>query len=269
MLAARLRPARRRRVPRMVDFLKHLGGHTSLLMRALARTPRVDTRHLWIQVEELGVDAWLIVAITAFFTGSVLALQTSIAFIDFGMGSATIFIPKIVTKSMILELGPVFTALIVAGRSGAGIGAQVASMNVSEQINALRALAVDPITYLVTPRILAMAFVLPLLAVLANFAGIFGGMVYCLTKLGMTANQYTERVLDSILLRDFLTSGFKSMVWGMVIALVGCYQGLTARQGVVGVGTATRETVVHCTIIILISDFFLTRVFRLLLVSWF
>lgn len=249
----------------MKSTLSTLGGYVSLTLRAISRSLQVDPRHLWLQVEELGVDAWLIVMVTAFFTGSVLALQTSIAFIDFGMGGATVFIPKIVTKSMVLELGPVFSALIVAGRSGAGIGAQVASMNVSEQINALRALAVDPITYLVTPRVLAMAFVMPLLTILADFAGMFGGLVYSFTKLDMQAMDYLSRALESVLLKDVLTSSLKAAAWGVLIAVIGCYQGLTAKQGVVGVGQATRRTVVICTISILVSDFFLTRIFRLVL----
>jgi len=242
-----------------------VGGFSSLTGRALSRTFRCDANHFWLHLEELGVDAWPIIGITAFFTGAVLALQTGIAFIDFDMRSATAFIPKIVTKSMVLELGPVFSALVLAGRSGSAIGAQVASMNVSEQVHALRALAIDSITYLVTPRILALGLALPCLAILADLLGIVGGLAYCWGMLDMTSGEYIRRVLESLLMRDVLTSTFKCAIWGAVIASVGCYMGLTARRGVVGVGQATRGTVVISTIIILVSDFFLTRFLRIII----
>jgi phospholipid/cholesterol/gamma-HCH transport system permease protein len=251
------------------EQVETVGGFTSLSIRAFARVRRSDPVHFWNHLEELGVDAWPIVSVTAFFTGAVLALQTGIAFIDFEMRSATVFIPKIVTKSMLLELGPVFSAMVLAGRSGSAIGAQIASMNVSEQVNALRALAIDPITYLVTPRVLALMLALPCLAVLADLFGVAGGLLYCFSMLDMSATDYMKRALESILLRDFLTSTFKCMIWGALIALIGAYQGLTARRGVVGVGQATRGTVVVSTILILISDFFLTRFLRIIFKTFF
>jgi phospholipid/cholesterol/gamma-HCH transport system permease protein len=234
-------------------------------MRSIGKSLSCDPAHVWQHFEELGVDAWAIVWVTAFFTGAVLALQTGIAFIDFEMRGAVVFIPKIVTKSMILELGPVFSALVLAGRSGSAIGAQVASMNVSEQVNALRALAIDPLQYLVTPRIIALTVALPCLAIGADLFGIFGGLLYCNSMLGMSAVDYMKRAIDSLLLRDVVTSSFKCAIWGMIIAAVGCYQGLKARRGVVGVGEATRGTVVICTLLILVSDFFLTRFLRIII----
>jgi phospholipid/cholesterol/gamma-HCH transport system permease protein len=251
------------------ENVETVGGFASLTGRAFGRSFRCDPAHFWEHFEELGVDAWPIVTTTAFFTGAVLALQTGIAFIDFGMRGATAFIPKIVTKSMLLELGPVFSALVLAGRSGSAIGAQIGSMNVSEQVNALRALAIDPITYLVTPRVLALTLALPCLAVLADVFGIAGGLLYCFSMLDMSATDYVKSALESILLRDFLTSSLKCAIWGALIALVGSYQGLSARRGVVGVGQATRGTVVTCTILILISDFFLTRLLRIIIKTFF
>jgi len=243
--------------------IKTVSGFASLGARAFARTFRADPAHFWNQFEELGADAWPIIATTAFFTGAVLALQTGIAFIDFDMRGATVFIPKIVTKSMLLELGPVFSALVLAGRSGSGIGAQIASMNVSEQVNALRALAIDPISYLVTPRVVALTLALPCLAVLADLFGVVGGLVYCFSMLDMSATDYMHRAIESVMMRDFVTSSFKCAIWGAMIALIGSYQGLKARRGVVGVGQATRDTVVISTILLLISDFFLTRFLRI------
>ena len=253
----------------VTERLETVGGFASLTVKSLGRTMRSDSAHFWNHFEELGADAWPIISVTAFFTGAVLALQTGIAFIDFEMRGAIVFIPKIVTKSMLLELGPVFTALVLAGRSGSGIGAQIASMNVSEQVNALRALAIDPITYLVTPRVLALMLALPCLAVLADLFGVVGGLAYCYSMLGMGATDYMHRALESVLLRDFLTSSFKCAIWGALIALIGSYQGLKASRGVVGVGQATRDTVVVCTILILISDFFLTRFLRIIIHTFF
>ena len=246
------------------EQVETVSGFASLSVRAFSRTLKSDAAHFWNHFEELGADAWPIISVTAFFTGAVLALQTGIAFIDFEMRGAVVFIPKIVTKSMLLELGPVFSALVLAGRSGSGIGAQIASMNVSEQINALRALAIDPLTYLVTPRVLALTLALPCLAVLADLFGMMGGLVYCFSMLDMSATDYMHRALESVLLRDFLTSSFKCAIWGALIALIGSYQGLKAQRGVVGVGQATRNTVVVSTIMILISDFFLTKFLRII-----
>ena len=253
----------------ITEQIETVGGFASLATKSFARTLRSDVAHFWNHFEELGVDAWPIISVTAFFTGAVLALQTGIAFIDFDMRGAIVFIPKIVTKSMLLELGPVFSAMVLAGRSGSAIGAQIASMNVSEQVNALRALAIDPLAYLVTPRVIALALALPCLAVLADLFGVCGGLVYCFTMLGMSGTDYMHRALESVLLRDFLTSSFKCAIWGATIALIGSYQGLKARRGVVGVGQATRDTVVVSTILILISDFFLTRFLRILIQTVF
>ena len=249
----------------MTYFLRLCGGFVRLATKALRRVWRCDAKDFWGHLEVMIVDAWHIVMITCFFTGGVLAMQSADAFIDINMSQATLFIPRIVTKSMLLELGPVFTALILAGRSGSGIAAQLSSMNVSRQIHALRALAIDPVTFLVTPRVLALAVGLPMLVLLADLAGIFGGFIFCVGKLHMTAVVFLNEAADTVYLKDILGSLLKALVWGVLIATMGCLHGLRARGGIVGVGQATRDTVVHSMTLILISDFFLTRIFRIAL----
>lgn len=249
----------------MEEFLKTCGGFVQLWARSLGRTFASNASDFWLHLEEIAVDAWHIVMITCFFTGGVLAMQSADAFADIHMEQATLFIPAIVTKSMLLELGPVFTALIIAGRSGAGIAAQISSMAVTKQVHALRALAIDPVVFLVTPRVLALMVGLPMLALLANLAGVFGGFLYCVGKLGMTAVVFLHASASTVYLKDILVSLCKSTVWGGVISVMGCLHGLRAHGGNVGVGRATRDTVVHSMILILISDFFLTRIFRILI----
>ncbi|MBI4872676.1 MAG: ABC transporter permease [Candidatus Riflebacteria bacterium] len=249
----------------MREFLEMCGGFVRLGLRSLGCIVPCKKDDVWIHLEEMIADAWHIVMITCFFTGGVLAMQSADAFIDINMSQATLFIPRIVTKSMLLELGPVFTALILAGRSGAGIAAQISSMNVSRQVHALRALAIDPVVFLVTPRVYAMLLGLPMLVILADLAGVFGGLLYCAGKLQMTAAVFLKEAADTVYLKDILGSLLKTLVWGGLIAVMGALHGLRARGGIVGVGQATRDTVVHSMILILISDFFLTRIFRIVL----
>ncbi len=253
----------------MLEFIKNCGGFVRLGLTALGRTFRSDKDQFWLHLEEMAVDAWYIVMITCFFTGAVLAMQSGDAFIDIDMAEATSFIPRIVTKSMLLELGPVLTALIVAGRSGAGIAAQISSMTVTRQVHALRALAIDPIVFLVTPRAVALSIGLPLLSILSDLAGIFGGFLYCIWKLDMTAVVYLHTCADTVYLKDILMATSKCFVWGGLIAIMGCLHGINAQGGNVGVGQATRNTVVHSMILILISDFFLTRIFKIFLSLFF
>lgn len=255
--------------PAFRELLLTTGGFLRLLVRALRSVPRCRSAQVWEHFEQIGVDSWHIVMITSFFTGGVLAMQSAAAFLDLDMRGAISFIPNIVCKSMVLELGPVFTALILAGRAGSGIAAQLSSMTVSRQVDALRALAIDPIGYLVTPRLIAFLLCLPLLTVLANFAGLFGGFMYATLKLGMGAGSYLQATAESLLLKDVLMSELKTLVWAGLIVVIGCLHGLRARGGIVGVGSATRNTVVHAMTLILISDFFLTRVFRIALSHFF
>ena len=218
------------------------------------------------QMDSIGVQSLGIVLLTGFFTGMVLALQSSVQLATFG---ATQYIGRLVAGSMIRELGPVLAGLMVAGRVGSGIAAQLGSMKVTEQIDALNTLGTDPIKKLVTPRVLAALIMLPLLTVINDFVGILGGMVIANVYLGLPASAYWRTVFEQIaaggftaryIPNDFIMGLAKPFVFGGIISITACYYGLATTGGTEGVGTATTRTVVTASILILIVDYFLTQV---------
>lgn len=211
------------------------------------------------QFEAIAVRSSTIVLITALFTGMVLALQTSMALGRFG---AKPYTGSFVGLAFVLELGPVLTALVVAGRVGAGITAEIGSMTVSEQVDAIRALGADPVQKLVLPRMLAATLGLPMLTVMANGLGILGGL-FVASQEGIGANFYYQSVVQVVTLPDLLNGLVKTIVFGWTIAMVACHQGLTTTGGTVGVGRATTRTVVISSISVLVSDFFLTKLILL------
>jgi phospholipid/cholesterol/gamma-HCH transport system permease protein len=212
-------------------------------------------REFLVQFESIAVRSSSIVAITALFTGMVLALQTASSLTRFG---AKPYTGSFVGLAFVLELGPVLTALMISGRVGAGIAAELGSMAVTEQVDAIRALGADPVHRLVLPRVLAATVGLPLLTVAANLLGIFGGMLIA-TQLGIGANFYLQSVLSVVTLADFAHSIEKAFVFGWIVSMVGCYVGLSTTGGTVGVGAATTRAVVVASISVLISDFFITK----------
>ena len=175
--------------------------------------------------------------------------------------SAEIYIPNVVAVSLTRELAPVLTALIVAGRIGAGITAEIGSMVVTEQVDALRAFAVNPVKYLVVPRFLALIIMLPILTIFSDLIGIFGGFVICVFKLSINASMYVNMVLDSLTMKDIATGLTKTVFFGMIIAIVGCHQGLTVKGGADGVGKATTVSVVRSFIMIIMMDCIFTTMF--------
>ena len=218
------------------------------------------------QMDAIGVGSLGIVLLTGFFTGMVLALQTSVQLKTFG---ATDYIGALISGSMIRELGPVLAGLMVAGRVGSGIAAQIGSMRVTEQIDALNTLGTDPIKKLVTPRVLASLIMLPVLTVINDFIGILGGNVIATFYLGKPASLYWKTVFEQILnggftLRfipnDFIQGLAKPFVFGGIISLVACYYGLKTTGGTEGVGVSTTRTVVTASILILVVDYFLTQI---------
>ena len=218
------------------------------------------------QMDEIGVKSLGIVVLTGFFTGMVLALQSSVQLKLFGM---TNLIGTLVTASMIRELGPVLAGLMVAGRVGSGIAAQIGSMRVTEQIDALNTLGTDPIKKLVTPRVLAALIMMPVLTVINDFVGILGGMVIAKVYLGLPASAYWRTVFEQIAAggftgryvpNDFIMGLSKPFVFGGIISITACYYGLATTGGTEGVGTATTRTVVTASIMILIIDYFLTQI---------
>ena len=224
------------------------------------------TADLFQQMDVIGVGSLGIVLLTGFFTGMVLALQTSVTLSALGM---TDIIGKLIAGSMIRELGPVLAGLMVAGRVGSGIAAQLGSMRVTEQIDALNTLGTDPIKKLVTPRVLASLIMLPVLTIINDFVGIVGGNVIATFYLGQPAGLYWRNVFEQVLSggftlhyipNDFIQGLAKPFVFGGIISLAGCYHGLKTTGGTEGVGLATTRTVVMASILILVVDYFLTQI---------
>jgi phospholipid/cholesterol/gamma-HCH transport system permease protein len=214
----------------------------------------------WIGVKSLGI-----VLLTGFFTGMVLALQSAVQLKDFG---AQIYVGRLVAASMIRELGPVLAGLMVAGRVGSGIAAQIGSMKVTEQIDALNTLGTDPIKKLVTPRVLAALIMMPLLTAINDCVGIFGGSVIARLYFDLPASLYWRTVWEQIaqggftfryIPNDFIQGLIKPFVFGGIIAVTACYQGLATTGGTEGVGLSTTRTVVASSIAILVTDYFLTQ----------
>jgi phospholipid/cholesterol/gamma-HCH transport system permease protein len=257
------------RMPGILERPATATGEVALLTgRAFGAifSPPWDLRALIQQMEQLGVRSLGVTYITTFFTGMVLALQTSVQLATFG---ATMYVGRLVTASMIRELGPVLAGLMVAGRVGSGIAAQLGSMRVTEQIDALNTLGTDPIKKLVTPRVLAALIMVPVLTIIGDVAGIVGGNVIASTYLGLPASLYWRTVWEQIAsggftLRyipiDFIHGLVKPFVFGGIIVTVACYFGLNTKGGTEGVGISTTRTVVFSSIMILIIDYFITQI---------
>jgi phospholipid/cholesterol/gamma-HCH transport system permease protein len=224
------------------------------------------------QMDLIGVQSLGIVVLTGFFTGMVLALQSSVQMAQFG---ATQYIGQLVTASMIRELGPVLAGLMVAGRVGSGIAAEIGSMKVTEQIDALNTLGTDPIKKLVTPRLLAALIMMPMLTVVADLVGILGGNLIAELYVQLPSSFYWQSVWKQIasggfifryVPNDFVMGLTKPLVFGAIIAITGCYFGLSTTGGTEGVGVATTRTVVTASVLILVSDYFITQILLFALV---
>lgn len=214
------------------------------------------------QADVIGVGSLSIVVLTGFFTGAVLALQTSQTLQQFGSLSLT---GQVVSLSMVRELGPVLTGLMVAGRNASGMASELGSMRVTEQIDAMRALGTDPTKKLVTPRVVATVVMLFFLTIISDLLGIGGGYMVASLVLNLDSNQYWTMAYQSLEFKDVLMGLTKPVFFGFVIATVGCYYGLSARGGTQGVGRATTQAVVASSVLILMVNFFLTK----LLIAWF
>ncbi len=236
------------------------GGLALLTVRAfVAAVRRPYEGRAWLrEMEQVGVRSLLVAGITTVFTGMVLALQTAYSLPALGV---KYYIGAVVAKSLVRELGPVLTALIVGGRIGSGMTAELGTMQVTEQIDALRSLAADPVKKLVAPKLVATLLMLPTLTVLGDALGILGGLVVSVAQLDLTAGFYINDVLDSLTLEDLSSGIGKSFFFAYFITIIGCYNGLHAQGGADGVGRATTNTVVLASIMVLVSDFFLTKLF--------
>ncbi|MGI9436517.1 MAG: MlaE family ABC transporter permease [Geminicoccaceae bacterium] len=210
------------------------------------------------QMVDIGYYSLPVVGLTAIFTGMVLALQSHTGFSRFEAESA---VATIVVLSMTRELGPVLAGLMVAGRVGASMAAELGTMRVTEQIDALTTLSTSPFKYLVWPRVLAGLVMLPLLVVVADIIGVFGGYLVGVYKLGFGPQEYLNRTFDYLEFQDVASGLVKAAVFGFLVALMGCYQGYHSRGGAQGVGAATTKAVVTASIMILTANYIVTEVF--------
>jgi phospholipid/cholesterol/gamma-HCH transport system permease protein len=208
------------------------------------------------QFEQIGIGSLTVVVLTGFFTGAVLALQTGITLDQFG---ARPFVGRLISASMIKELGPVLTGLMLAGRIGSGIAAELGSMVVTDQINALRALGTDPIRKLVVPRVLAGFFMAPVLTVIANTVGIIGGWLIAVFQLRIASSVYWSSIIEGLYMDDAIMGLVKPFCLGYVIVTIGCHVGLRTTGGTQGVGRATTSAVVAASVAVIAVDFFVTR----------
>lgn len=214
------------------------------------------------QFDQIGIGSLTVVLLTGFFTGAVLALQTGITLDQFG---ARPFVGRLVSASMIKELGPALTGLMLAGRIGSGIAAELGSMMVTDQINALRALGTDPVRKLVVPRVLAGLFMTPVLTIIADTVGILGGWLIAVYQLRVASSLYWNSVTDVLYIQDTWMGIIKPFVLGYVIVTVGCHVGLRTSGGTQGVGRATTNAVVAASVGVIAVDFFVTRLLITLL----
>jgi len=225
-------------------------------VRSLFRKPRYF-EDILRQMEIIGTGSIFIVMLTGFFTGGVLALQSAKSLKSFGAVNLT---GQLVALSLVRELGPVLTALMIAGRVGAGIASQLGSMVVTQQIDAMRGLGTDPIKKLVAPRMIASTAMLPLLTVVADLFGLVGGWIVSLYTLRLNTALYWNTALRSLAYNDVLEGLMKPLVFGFLIGTIGCYFGINTTGGTRGVGRSTTQAVVTASILVIIADFFVSKI---------
>jgi phospholipid/cholesterol/gamma-HCH transport system permease protein len=248
---------------RIRSALIYAGGTAKLLFEAISCgiRPPYQLGAIVREIEYIGINSLVVVNVIALFTGMVLALQTAYALSRFG---AKGFIGVVVAISLVREIGPVFAGIMVGGRVGSGIAAEIGSMKVTEQIDAIRVMGANPVKKLVVPKLIATVVSLPLLTVVADILGIVGGLLISVMELQVNSYYYFTTILENISLQDVASGIGKTFFFGLIIAVIGCYQGMTTTGGTVGVGRSTTAAVVVISILILVSDFFLTKLFLML-----
>jgi len=250
-------------LPFIEDRLKRTALEVQEYVRLIAATFRAAVtpphyRHDIVeQFDAIGVQSLTVVLLTGFFTGAVLALQSGLTLDQFGARPA---VGRLVSASMIKALGPVLTGLMLTGRVGSGIAAELGSMVVTDQINALRALGTDPIRKLVVPRVLAGIIMAPVLTIISDFVGIVGGWIVARYQLQVASGLYWSSVLQGLYMQDVWMGLIKPFVLGFVIVTIACHVGLRTSGGTQGVGRATTVSVVAGSVSVIAIDFFVTRV---------
>jgi phospholipid/cholesterol/gamma-HCH transport system permease protein len=244
---------------RVFDWVADVGRVTMLLgdtgrylapgLRSFANVIR--------QMNAVGVGSLWLVVVVSVFTGAVAAVQAAY---QFSTVVPLKYIGSVILRSVIIELGPVLTALIVGGRVGSSIAAELGAMKVTEQIDALRAMAINPVRYLVVPRVVACVIMIPMLTIFADAIAIFGGFVVSITSIGVSAHTYTTSLKDFFYMKDLVSGLVKAVMFGGIIGTMGCYHGFATEGGAEGVGVATTRAVVSACVLILISDYVLANV---------
>ncbi len=247
-----------------IELAQWVGGASILAYQAVVRSfrPPFDWREVFLQFELLGVRSLRIALLTSAAAGAVLSLQFAHGLNKFG---AKDYVGPVVSISLFRELIPVLIALVVGGRIGSGMTAELGSMKVGEQIDAIRALGADPIKKLVVPRLIASVWILPLLTILGDMIGIISAALLAYIQYDIPTLFFYQSVLDILDLSDFFSGLIKSVVFGFLTAIIGCYQGFSTTGGTQGVGLATTSTVELISISVLLSDFFLTKLLMLII----
>lgn len=244
----------------LTGFLRATGKLVLFMLQSIASvfTPPFYPKLVWRQFIDIGYYSLPVVGMTALFTGMVLALQSYTGFARFNAESA---IAGVVVLSVTRELAPVLAGLMVAGRVGAAIAAEIGTMRVTEQIDALSTLSVDPFKYLIAPRIVAGALMLPVLVLIGDVIGVMGGYIVSIYTLGFSPGSYLTQTWNMLETVDVVSGLVKAGAFGLIVALMGCYHGYHSQRGAQGVGAATTNAVVSASILILIFNFLLTRMF--------
>jgi phospholipid/cholesterol/gamma-HCH transport system permease protein len=239
-------------------WILHVQNYALLSARSVTSlfSPPYYVSDLLDQMDIIGVGSLPIVLLTGFFIGAVMVLQTAAQFERFGQTALT---ADVVSLALVRELGPSITGLLVAGRNASGMASELGSMVVTEQVDAMRAMGTDPVRKLVTPRMVATVLMLPLLTAMADFLGLIGGYLVASFTLRLDPVSFWTRAINILEFSDLMQGLSKPIVFGFIIATVGCYQGLGVKGGTQGVGRATTQAVVTASVIILVSNFFLTK----------
>jgi phospholipid/cholesterol/gamma-HCH transport system permease protein len=244
----------------IIAFLRATGRLAEFMSRAISHCfmPPFFPSQLMRQIIDIGYYSLPVVGMTALFTGMVLALQSYTGFTRFNAEGA---VAGVVVLSVTRELAPVLAGLMVAGRVGAAIAAEIATMRVTEQIDALVTLSVNPFKYLIAPRLIAGTLMLPLLVFVGDIVGVFGGYVVGIYNLGFSQGSYLSQTWDTLETMDVVSGLVKAGVFGFIVAILGCYHGFNSKRGAQGVGAATTNAVVSASIMILIFNYILTQIF--------
>ena len=240
------------------SYIVSFGAYAEMVRESLhdVLKGKLNCKETCRQIVRIGFNSLPIVLLTSIFTGMVMALQTAYGLERFG---AKNYVGNIVGLAIIRELGPVLTAVMLCGRVGAGIAAEIASMVATEQVDAIRALGASPSAKLITPRIVAAIIVVPLLVMFANITGIYGGLVIAVNELGIAAHSFYRSMMYTIVIRDVVDGLIKSGIFGFLLVSIACFKGLNTKGGTEGVGRSTTEAVVVGSIVIFITDFFITK----------